>query len=438
MRPSVRHSPLPAALITALPLALALGATPAHACSLAPPWAYRHPSRLAFLGTPTADTVFAGTGTMPFVEAPGHFGRGTARAVHGQRVRVDRLGARARRALPAGVREVLLVPWDYAADCRPVPWGRSARWLPDSMSGLFTATLRPREHWAGDLPTLDITPFLQPYRDPSPDTTVRDGLPRPRLGVERLLRLYDELWEPDARLDTVQALAWAERLRADTSLAGRYPATAFIHEALGVFNAARLQALRIPVAGTFRLEVTIDSQPTRLLYVRTVARPTYATPSFRTGGDTTLAPPNPRSYDLLATAAPLIDRLAPSCQYGGDRTIAYVYMPWHGQPAPNGAGVWDGAFDERLFPAMLSAEERRLMQDRVRAASVARMDSMTKARLAGVRPPPTPPYQPTYPMRFTQDPTGPMRVDGTIALAHLGTARVRGERISRETLPCGP
>lgn len=148
------------------------------------------------------------------------------------RSRVDRLSERARRALPAGVREVLLVPWGYAADCYPVPWSRSARWLPDTLDGVFAAQLRPREHWAGDLPALGITPFAQPYRNPSPDSTAYDRLPKLRLREERLLRLFDELWPPDATLDSVQALDWANRLRADTSLVGRWQATEFVREAL--------------------------------------------------------------------------------------------------------------------------------------------------------------------------------------------------------------
>jgi len=133
------------------------------------------------------------------VLATGELIPGSARAIYGQRVRIDQLGERARRALPPGVRDVVLVPWAYGPDCRPLPWSRSARWVTDTRSGVFAAQLRPREHWAGDVPTFDITPFNQPYRDPSPDSTVSDGMPR-------------------------------ARVRADTSLAGRWPAIEFYRE----------------------------------------------------------------------------------------------------------------------------------------------------------------------------------------------------------------
>ncbi len=188
-------------------LLASIGAPSAHACSLVSPWQYRQASRLEFIGAALPDTVFAGAGTTTFNEEPGHFGRGTARPIHGQRVRVVQLGERA--------------------------------------------------HWAGDLPTLDIIPFLQPYRDPPPDTTLRAGvparadgrrysirefLPYPRLTATRLLRLFDELWEPDSPLDSSTAQRHIARLRADTSLAGRYPTHEFIDEATERVAAAKLRA----------------------------------------------------------------------------------------------------------------------------------------------------------------------------------------------------
>jgi hypothetical protein len=223
-------------VVAASSLLASLGAPTAHACSLVSPWQYRQASRLEFIGAALPDTVFAGAGTTTFNEEPGHFGRGRARPIHGQRVRVVQLGERARRALPPGVREVLLVPWDYDMSCQTAIWGPSARWVRDSAPGVFAARLRPRAHWAGDLPTLDIVPFLQPYRDPPPDTTLRAGLPvrpdgrrysireslpYPRLTAARLLRLFDALWEPNAPLDSATAHDYVARLRADTSLIPR-------------------------------------------------------------------------------------------------------------------------------------------------------------------------------------------------------------------------
>lgn len=428
--------PRPLAAVTVALVALATAA-PAHACSLRPPWEYRHAERLEFIGTPMRDTVFAGPGAQTFTEAPGHFGRGTARAIYGQRVRVDRLGATARRLLPAGVREVLLVPWDYSADCTTVPWSRSAGWLPDTLDGVFAAHLRPREHWAGDLPTLDITPFMQPYRDPPADTTVRDGLPRPRLTTTQLLDLLDRLAADGPPRDSLAALTLAARLRDDPVLAGRYPATEFLREALGAVTAARVRALRVPVAGTWRLDVTLNGGAPRTLFVRTAARPMSAYAPPREPSDTALAPLEPPYYDLLASAAPTVNRLSPTCSVRDGVTTAYLYMRWHGPPRGDARGEWAGDFDPRLFPALLDDAERSAWQARVQAANAAVIDSMRRARESGVRPPPPAPYVQPFRMRFTSGGDGRLRVAGARDVAQLGAVRVRGVRVSEETLACG-
>jgi hypothetical protein len=431
-RPVIRHL---GATLSAITLC-AGAAAPAHACSLVPPWQYRTAERIEFLGTPIHDTVFAGPGSNTFTEAPGHFGRGTARAVYGQRVRVDRLGAAARRALPASVREVLLVPWDYGADCARVPWGRSAGFLPDTITGVFAATLRPREHWAGDLPTLDLTPFMQPYRDPSPDTTVRDGLPRPRLTAAQLLDLYDRLPVQGPPLDSFAALAHAAWLRDDPVFAGRYPTTEFLREALGAVTSARMRALRVPVTGTWRLDVALDGAPPRTLFVRTEAQPHPAYAGARPAGDTALAPREPAYYSLPARAAKRMDMLPSRCEARQDDASAYIYMRWHASTA--GVTTWDGEFDARLFPPVLDSAERADWQARVTAANAARRDSMRRLAESGVRPAMPPPYVQPFRMQFTRDADARLRVSGTMELAHIGTAQVRGERIDEQPMGCGP
>ena len=427
---------VPSLLLAGVAL-LSLTASLAHACSLVRPWEYRRPARIEFEATPIRDTVLAGAGSMQFVQAPGHFGPGTARAIYGQRVLVGRLTARARAALPEGVREVLLVPWDYGADCRTVPWSRSAGWLPDTLTGVFAATLRAREHWAGDLPTLDITPFAQPYREPPADTTLPDWLPKRRLGIDRLLRLYDELWFMDTPLDTVTALAYAERLRADTSLVGRYPVSEFVQQALHTFTEARRRAVRSPVSGTFRLEVSLNDGPPRPLFLRTAATPTSLEYAPRVGGDTALAPPTPTSYTMHATTAVRPDSLAPSCGVDRRYTTAYVYVQWHGDPDAGGEHTWPADLDDRLFPSLLTPSEHAKWQTDVQAANEAARAARERAWAAGERPPAPGPYVQRYRVRFTRDPAGPVRVEGTMDVPHIGTARVRGERVSDEVLSCG-
>jgi len=427
---------VPSLLLAGVAL-LSLTASLAHACSLRLPWEYRRATRIEFEATPIHDTMLAGAGSMQFVEAPGHFGPGTARAFYGQRVRVNRLTARARAALPEGVREVLLVPWDYGADCRTVPWSRSAGWLPDTLTGVFAATLRAREHWAGDLPTLDITPFAQPYREPPADTTLPDWLPKRRIGIDRLLRLYDELWPVDTPLDTVTALAYAERLRADTSLAGRYPVDRFLYDALRTFTEARRRAVKSPASGTFQLEVSLNDGPPRTLFLRAAALPMSVEYAHREQGDTALAPPTPTSYSMIATTAVRPEELAPNCGANDRFTTAYVYMRWHGDPDAATETVWPADLDDRLFPSLLTAAEHAQWQADVKAANEAARAAWERARTAGERPPPPSPYVQRYRVQFTRGAAGPVRVEGTMDVPHIGTARVRGERVSDDVLACG-
>ncbi|WP_310571594.1 hypothetical protein [Gemmatimonas sp.] len=224
----------------------------AAACSLVAPWEINDPLMIAFIGSPLADTVRAGDGSRRPVVAMGHSGNGAARVAYGQRVRVSRLGNRARKALPPGTREAVLVPWDYAADCRPVAWGRSARWLPDSLSGLFRARLRPRAEWAQGIPTFDITgAHFQPYRDAPRGADVSSR--EPRLSAHALLSFYDALPAWGREPDTFAGRDWINRIRADTALANRYPVTSLIDRAIEEFEIARARSVRVPVSGTFRL-----------------------------------------------------------------------------------------------------------------------------------------------------------------------------------------
>ncbi len=437
---------LPLRTCGAMALACALVPHTADACSLVPVWGIRDTSRIAFIGTPYADTVRAGPGTMNPVLEPGHFGRGQAREIFGQRVRVDQLGAQARRALPAGVREVVLVPWDYAGSCRPVPWNGSARWLADAQSGLFRARLRARADWADGLPTFDIVgTHMQPY--PARVDTVSavshgvDPL-RPRLTAEALLRFYDMVPPPNSVPDSIAALAFARQIRADSTLHGRYPAAEFYADARGEIDRARQNGLRIPVAGTFRIEAVMDSGPPRTFFLRTNARITTLQLSMRGEPDTSLVPPVPEGYSVLASAAPTLDRLAPSCNRGPGGVFGYMDLAWHPPVPEDGTGQWIAGLDGRFFERMLSPEELEALRQYRITASRAHRDSIQARNdslaARGETPEPSPYlFVPYRPLRVTQDDSGPMRIDGTMTLSGLGAIPVRAERISHDVMPCG-
>ncbi|WP_411282456.1 hypothetical protein [Gemmatimonas sp.] len=413
----------------------------AEACSLAAPWGINDPLMIAFLGSPLADTVVAGNGLRTPVVAMGHSGSGAPRTAFGQRVRVDRLGDRARRALPRDTREVVLVPWDYAADCRPVAWGRSARWLPDSLRGLFRARLRPQAQWAQGVPTFDVTGTqFQPYRDIAEGTNTVDGVysRAPRLSARSLLLFYDGL-PPQARdPDTLAAMQWMARVKADTTLAGRYPVTEFVYLARTQFATARARAVRVPVAGTFRLNVTLDTLPPRTLFLRVAATVSSMQGSMRGIPDTARVPRVPEGYYVSATAAVTLEGLAATCHMFDRATIAYVDLDWHGPMPADGIGEWKGGIDARLFNALFSADELDRWQARRRAASAERADSLRAlpdSIRARVRDAPFI-FIPNRPLRVIQEAGRPMRIEGAMILPLMGELQIRGERFSRDSLPC--
>lgn len=422
----------------ALLLGSLTSASLAHACSLVSPWDYRVADRIEFHGTPIRDTVFAGPGHMQFTEAMGHFGRGTARAIYGQRVRVDRLSANARRQLPPDVRDVLLVPWDYAADCTTVPWSRSAGWLPDTLDGVFTATLRPRAHWAGALPTLDITPFHQPYRTAPRDTAAPDWLPRSRLTAAQLLDLFDLLPANGVPRDTIEALALATRLRDDPAFSGRYPATRFLEVARNLITAVRLRDVRVPAAGTWRLSVIYGHQPdmaASTLFVRTGARAPSAISPRREAGDTTLMPRLPTHYALTARATLRLDDLPSTCSARDGAVVGEWIMRWHGPSRLVAEEHWDADLEQSLVMAALDRTARLAWRARVRAAERAREDSVQQAIIAGGQYRPTEPV-PSFRFTVTRTAGGQRLLRGIVSVPEFGIVRVAGERLSTQTLDC--
>jgi hypothetical protein len=140
---------------------------------------------------------------------------------------------------------------------------------------------------------------------------VRDWLPTRRVGIDRLLRFYDELWFIDTPLDTVTALAHAERLRSDTSLGGRYPVDEFVWEAICTLDTERRRAVKSPAGGTFQLDVSINDGPPRPLFLRVAATPTTLGDVPRAPGDSSLSPPTPAYDTRQATSTARPDGRAP-------------------------------------------------------------------------------------------------------------------------------
>lgn len=411
---------------------IAASARIAGACSMRAPWAIRDTTMIGFIATADSDTLRSGPGAIRAIVEPGHSGRGAAREIYGQRVRLDQLGGRARRALPVGSREAVLVPWDFSAGCQPVAWNRSARWLAPGTQGLFRARLRARAQWVDDIPTFDLH---DPTQQPFPQALERSPFRRAggalaTVTPEQLLRLLDEIPALRTQPDSLEESELVRRLLADTATARLYPVTEWVREALYAFQSARLRAVRVPVAGTFRVEASLDGGPWRTFFLKTGARPTSEDGSEDASQDP-LVPALPRGYFVLTSAALSVDALAPDCAHTPGLHFAYIDVDWHAPAPVDAVGRWSGGFDPRLFEIAMSADDVRAWHARSQAAMQAKFDSLRAAGRPGdLR------YVPNRPLRFVQEPGARMRIEGAITLESLGTWRVRGERISTDTLPC--
>lgn len=430
MRRSLRVS---AVTSRAVLLAVSLGAAavPAAACSLIAPWGLRDASTLPFMATALADTLVASAGTMRVTVQEGHFGRGRPRTIHGQLVRLDSLGARGRGALGDATHAVL-VPWDYGADCSPVAWGRSARWIAPGAHGLFTAAPRPREHWVKGLPTFDIVGIqFQPY------PLARAGFGRfvepgtPLLPAVELMHLLDSLPPRFPLTDTLATRRVLTALLEDTARARAYPVSQLIRDATYTLAEGRLRLMAAPIPGTFALEVAIGEAPWRPLFVRTMARPMSVI------GDTLPPPARPSPFDVspyiglevYTAAAPQREALPGDCRAIADgRALGYLGVETDGRPL---GASFRGTFDARLLDAILTPAE------------VAARDSLRRADLERMRRGERPsdalepgPYRPRWNLRWTAGPGDSLQVSGELTLLPHGRIRVRGHRVDAAVLGC--
>jgi hypothetical protein len=188
-----------------------------------------------FIGTALADTVYAGPGEVVPSADQGHWGKGAAREVYGQLVRIDLMKAdtvaELLSALDAASRVVVVVPWDYDPSCRPTYWNRSARWVESELEGFYNVQLRPRSLWVDERPTFDaFMADLQPYPHAPLYQAGYNGTnalqERPSLNAREYFSLYSALpSEAEIAVGSSQALrrlnAWKS---ANPQLVTRYPA----------------------------------------------------------------------------------------------------------------------------------------------------------------------------------------------------------------------
>ena len=276
--------------VVILATALLLAPRAVAACSLDPGWggAFAWPGYVQFVGVATPDTMRAGRGGnwyrwwLPF----------GGRSIHGQVVRVERLASSADPALAAAVRRaggrIVVVPWAHSNTCARMRWEWSARWLPDAARGLFVARLRDSEHWAGGVPTVDLSPAGLAYH----------GIPYVgEPGRARVMGWRTDWLTPDELLDLLAVRATYRDVERDPDaavaplrhwaaahpeLAAREPAKAMLASTERMVREEEVARRTLDLAGTWRMTVVLPvvrragdprTADTTTFWVRTARRP---------------------------------------------------------------------------------------------------------------------------------------------------------------------
>jgi hypothetical protein len=406
--------------------------TNSHACSKAYLIGIHDARHVHFLGVARGDTIAAGAGDVKYRIDRGHFGRGTNRTIYGQLVDVEKLGSRRPGALQArgnAVSQAILVPWDYAADCNPVPWSQTSRWIPPDTRGLFEGALRDSTYWIDGIPTVDVhTPEATPY----PLVIERGGLlmgagtgTSPDLTAEQLLGLYDMLpSSQELASDAEGALAPLWQWRQDHAEESyRFPAHSIIQHVLWTAGHYR----QSPVAGTYRLTISLPSKDSLVFFARTGRRPQsnfeVVTDSTREGRRTRGALPGAIGYYLSARVAASLRELPQTAAGYNDplgesqEHVAVTEVPAIDTPDST---VWQGSFDLITHAARL-APRRALREAIETAASEHWTQLITDQRTLA----------PGY---FVRRRDGSMRYTMTASSGDRLVVTVRGERVSLDHL----
>lgn len=422
--------------LVAAALASSAVARSAEACSIRGIAVDRRPGVLRFMVAFRADTALAGAGAVKPRNEMGHFGRGDRREIYGQLATVTDLPASSARILPPGTETVVLVPWDYAADCSTVPWGRSARWRAPGREGLMSAALRAREHWANGIPTFDIWfPQLQPYDPAAASQAGTDSLAATAMPARQLMHLLDSLPAATWPVDTMAERAVIARFANDSVTRRRYPIATIYGDAISRLNDARLRTVRAPFAGTLRLDVSVDGGPWRRLWVRTNPSPAHELFDQPDGAPRPedhdpLAPYPYTGYTLMLHFAHTRDSLIRNCEARSfESPMGYVQVPWHSRDAWRRAGTWMLHFESGTFGILLTPAER------------ARSDSATRAFWDDLRrrgfPSDALRERTRYDIRARRSFRGrAVQFSGETEVAGVGRLRVRGTQVDTVTVSC--
>lgn len=310
-------------------------------------------SHAVFTGTAMPDTLPAGRGAISYGTGGGHYGRGAKRSIFGQRVIVDRIGGPAAAGLPAGVREMVVVPWDYDGACDPLPWGRSARWVQPGTRGLYIASLRPAEHWVDGIPTLDVhepgaVPYTGVYREPPPRGETASLLsPDELFGLYQALPPFQELRDDGPR--SIAALrSW---VAAHPGLAARPPAEFLLGDVRNYLRAAELRNSDHPVLGTWRFTLRLPGDSSRVFYARTEDAPDQewgAHTQEEAAADVLKGPPA-QGYSFRVTIATRLEGLPGAPRRADANSNGSMAAMVRADSTAAGEVAWGGAIDSSIL-----------------------------------------------------------------------------------------
>lgn len=346
-----------------------------------------------------------------------------------------------REALKRSNGRAVLVPWGYDPSCRTVGWGRASyRWITSSVPAFVSAQLRPQSAWADGIPTFDVhVAYVEPYphepwlearhfREPPKD-------PRQLLTAGEYFRLYAALptfegWKQAPEKSFQQIKQW---LQAHPRLAKKYPANTLLEEAEAELRSAeaqaereRLRSIHPPLAGTYRLEVTVDEGASRTFYVRTRSRATSEW-TVRPGADSLKGAERIRrrdGYSIISSGALDAASLPASCEQGQRQMgqEGYLYVLEKPEVQPDGTHLWRGKIDFRLLARQFPSDTM------LKALPDLDYQRYVERSRAGLR-------QET-PALFLERPDGSVRVEERLTFENGRTLKIHGERISTTSISC--
>ena len=307
---------------------LAVAVQSANACSKR--WQFGpvlRENHAVILGTATADTMLAGSGGVRASRMFGGLIAVPSRPIYGQVISVDSsYGPGATSAT-----RVVIVPWDYAADCRPMPYSGSAAWRPSGTKGLYTAELRDRSDWVRGVPTYDVhMPRLEPYVRPG---GVGSRMP---LSPEELFVVAKQL--PTSYDDATGLLRFLQWARENPTIATRDPLPMTVASAQYAVRRLNLKALDVPMRGTYRVVASVGAADSVVFYARTDREPTTWHDPSDSAARLFSPPTDPiKAYALLVSLGQTISVIGRD-----ERQQSYLYLPVGPASSSTGLQIWSG------------------------------------------------------------------------------------------------